>query len=57
MVESTGLACSQTAMDRIIPVAGMPVSLQDAILEGSIALPIALHINQTIGISAIVIIR
>jgi ParB family chromosome partitioning protein len=46
IVESTGLACSQTAMDRIIPVAGMPVSLQDAILEGSIALPIALHINQ-----------
>ena len=46
IVESTGLACSQTAMDRVIPVAGMPVSMQDAILEGSIALPIALHINR-----------
>jgi ParB family chromosome partitioning protein len=46
IAESTGLACSRTAMDRIFPVAGMPVSLQDAILEGSIALPMALHINQ-----------
>ena len=46
IVESTGLACTQTAIDRIIPVEGMPVSLQNAILEGSIALPIALHINQ-----------
>ena len=45
-VESTGLACSETAVDRILPVAGMPISLQDAILEGSIALPIALHINH-----------
>jgi ParB family chromosome partitioning protein len=46
IVKSTGLASSRTAMDRIMPVAGMPVSLQDAILEGSIALPIALQINQ-----------
>lgn len=46
IVESTGLACSQTAMDRIIPVSAMSVSMQDAILEGSIALPIALQINQ-----------
>jgi hypothetical protein len=46
IVGSTGLACSQTAMDRIIPIAGMPVSMQDAILEGSIALPIALQINR-----------
>ena len=44
--ESTGLASSQTAMDRIIPVAGMPVTMQDAILEGSIALPIALQISH-----------
>ena len=44
--ESTGLASSQTAVDRIIPVAGMPVSMQDAILEGSIALPIALQISH-----------
>ncbi|WP_319409881.1 hypothetical protein [uncultured Desulfosarcina sp.] len=33
-------------MDRIIPVAGMPVSLQEAIIEGSIALPVALQINR-----------
>jgi ParB family transcriptional regulator, chromosome partitioning protein len=46
IVESTGLAVSQTAMDRIIPVADMPVAMQDALLEGSIALPVALHINQ-----------
>lgn len=46
ILESTGLACSQTAMERIIPVAGMSESLQDAILEGSIALPVALHINR-----------
>ncbi|MBC2713357.1 MAG: ParB/RepB/Spo0J family partition protein [Desulfosarcina sp.] len=46
IAESAGLARSQTAMDRIMPVAGMPISLQDAILDGSIALPIALHINQ-----------
>ncbi len=45
IVQSTGLACSQTAMDRILPVAGMPLSMQDAILDGSIALPIALQIN------------
>lgn len=44
--ESVGLPGSQTAMDRMMPVAGMPPSLQDAILSGSIALPIALHINQ-----------
>ena len=46
VAESTGLACSQTAMDRIIPVAHMPVSMQDGILEGSIALPIALQLSQ-----------
>jgi ParB family chromosome partitioning protein len=44
IVESTGLASSQAAMDRILPVADMPASLQDAILERSIALPIALQI-------------
>ena len=46
IAESTGLAGSQSAMDRIIPVAGMPGPLQDAILEGSIALPIALQISH-----------
>lgn len=46
IAESTGLSGSQTAVDRIMPVASMPVALQGAILEGSIALPIALRINQ-----------
>lgn len=46
IVESTGLPGSQTAMNRIMPVADMPLSMQNAILEGSIALPVALHISQ-----------
>jgi ParB family chromosome partitioning protein len=46
MVESTGLASSQTAMDRIIPIADMPASMQEALLEGSIALPVAVRITQ-----------
>ena len=46
IVESTGLSGSRSAMDRIIPVAGMPAALQDALLEGSIALPIALQISR-----------
>lgn len=46
IVESAGLASNQTAIDRILPVAGMPDALQDAILEGSIALPVALSINR-----------
>jgi len=46
IVESAGLASSQTAIDRILPIAGMPDSLQDAILEGRIALPVALSINR-----------
>ena len=46
IAKSTGLPASQTAMDRIIPVAGMPVSLQDAIVDGDIALPVALHLNR-----------
>ena len=46
IVESTGLASSQTAMDRIIPIADMPVSLKEALLEGSIALPVALRITR-----------
>ena len=46
VVQSTGLPDSQPAMDRIMPVAGMPADLQEAILNGSIALPIALQIIQ-----------
>ena len=43
---STGLPSSQTAMDRLLPIVDMPESLQLAIVNGSIALPIALSINQ-----------
>jgi ParB family chromosome partitioning protein len=43
---STGLPGSQSAVDRILPVADMPVCMQNGILEGSIALPIALHISR-----------
>lgn len=46
IAESTGLPGNQSAMDRIMPVAGMPAAMQDAILAGSIALPVALHVNQ-----------
>ncbi len=46
IAESTGLPGSHGAMERILPVAGMPLSLQEAILNGSIALPIALHIHR-----------
>lgn len=46
IAQSTGLPDSRRAMDRIMPVAGMPPSLQKAILNGSIALPVALQIND-----------
>jgi ParB family chromosome partitioning protein len=46
IAQSTGLPASQTARDRILPVAGMPAALQAAILEGSLALPVALHIHR-----------
>lgn len=43
---SAGLPHSQTAMDRILPIVDMPESMQRAIVDNLIALPIALHINQ-----------
>jgi ParB family chromosome partitioning protein len=46
IAHSAGVPASQSAMDRIMPVAGMPATLQEAIVEGSIALPIALHIHR-----------
>lgn len=46
IAESTGMPASQKAMDRIMPVAGMPAILQDAILYGSIALPVALTVSR-----------
>lgn len=49
IAESAGLAGSQTAVDRITPIADMPVPMQEAILEGSIAPPIALQLSQLAG--------
>ena len=46
IIASTGLASSRSAIDRIMPIADMPISMQDALLEGSIALPVALQIVQ-----------
>lgn len=46
MAESVGLDSSASALDRILPVAGMPPGLQEALLEGSIAHPIALAIDR-----------
>lgn len=46
LAASVGLPDSRTAMDRITPLAGMPQDLQAAVLEGSVALPVALRINQ-----------
>jgi ParB family transcriptional regulator, chromosome partitioning protein len=43
---SVGLPSSQTAMDRLLPIVDMPEPLQMAIVNGSVALPIALSINQ-----------
>ncbi|BBO67009.1 hypothetical protein DSCA_09390 [Desulfosarcina alkanivorans] len=46
IIASAGLPSSHTAMDRIMPVADMPASMQNALLEGSIALPVALQLIQ-----------
>lgn len=43
---SLGLPGSQSALERIMPVAAMPKALQDAVLDNRIALSIALQINQ-----------
>lgn len=43
---SVGLPSSRAAMDRLLPIAHMPESLQMAIVEGRIALPVATSINS-----------
>lgn len=44
--ESVGLPGSQTAIDRLSPIADMPETLQMAIVRGSIALPVAMSISK-----------
>ncbi|BBO80091.1 hypothetical protein DSCO28_06570 [Desulfosarcina ovata subsp. sediminis] len=46
VARSVGLPDSDQARKRIMPVAGMPDPLQRGILEGSIALPVALQISR-----------
>lgn len=43
---ASGLPASQAAMERIAPVADMPALLQDGLLSGNIALPVALQIHS-----------
>lgn len=43
---ASGLPSSQAAVERILPVADMPASLQDGLLSGDIALPIALQLHR-----------
>jgi ParB family transcriptional regulator, chromosome partitioning protein len=52
---SAGLPDSQTAIDRLLPIVDMPEALQMAIVSGSIALPIALSINQLKNDDALVL--
>jgi len=49
LAHSAGLAGSMAVINRLLPVARMPAKLQNAILVGSIALPIA---NQIICLNA-----
>ncbi|WP_319525380.1 ParB/RepB/Spo0J family partition protein [uncultured Desulfosarcina sp.] len=46
MALASGLAASPSAMERIAPVAAMNTSLQEGVLTGSIALPVALQIDR-----------
>jgi ParB family transcriptional regulator, chromosome partitioning protein len=46
IAESAGLPGSQAAINRILPVAGMPDDLQKALVDGWIALPVALQIDR-----------
>lgn len=45
VAEACGLPGSGKAMDRILPIVDMPEVLQQAIVDGSIALPVAHQIN------------
>ena len=44
--ENAGLPSSRAAVNRLLPIVDMPESLQKAIVNGSIALPVALSINK-----------
>lgn len=44
--EASGLPASRKAMARILPIARMPALLQRAIVDGSIALPVARQIDR-----------
>lgn len=46
IAKTTGLPESQAAMDRILPVCAMPKNLQEHIITGRVALPVALQINR-----------
>ncbi|PIE67678.1 MAG: hypothetical protein CSA23_02570 [Deltaproteobacteria bacterium] len=46
LADLSGLPTGKRAKNRIAPVASMPSSLQHAILEGSVALPVALRIDR-----------
>lgn len=46
LAKSVGLPASQASMERILPVADMSPALQESILCGNMALPIALQINR-----------
>jgi ParB family chromosome partitioning protein len=46
MAASVGLPDSRAALDRLLPIAEMSESMQTAIVEGSIALAVALEISQ-----------
>lgn len=46
VAELVGLPTSRTAMQRLLPIADMPESLQMAIVGGSIALPVAIAITK-----------
>lgn len=43
---ASGLPASQAAIERILPVADMPATLQAGLLSGSIALPVALQLSR-----------
>ncbi len=52
VARACGLADSPSAMAHLLPVGSMPAALQDAILSGDIALPIARRINRLSPVDA-----
>ena len=49
IAEATGMAVSQKAMARILPLAAMARPLQEGVLSGKVALPVALRIHAMRG--------